>query len=258
MQTGIGLRLTGLKPADIRAGDLAQLLISFEDMIAATVRRSHPQISKEELGIGLVCIENKSVGLEFATRLPELTFPAYDTITKAIDAEQFLSLSSETLDALRTIHAFIKGKNCDGELFVFNGQVNLRALLLPKTRIPEHPKVTTRLLLYGRIKRVGGAHPHVMIEPASGKTLFCTVKDEALARQLGVRLYTWVGLEGEAEIDSDSLQILKFMVDGLVGYEEAVSFKDAMAELSVVAGQYYSDIDDVEQYIANLRGEGPR
>jgi len=86
----IGLRLTNMKPSDIRAGELAKIIISFEDMIASTVKRSRPQISKDELGVGLVKIEDKSIGLEFSTKLPELTINAYNTITDSVARGNFL------------------------------------------------------------------------------------------------------------------------------------------------------------------------
>ena len=118
----IGLRLTGMKPSDIRAGELAKIICSFEDMIASTVKRSRPQITKEDLGVGLVKIEDKSIGLEFSTKLPELAFTAYENITESVSNEKFLELSGETLQSLREIHSFIKSNNCEGELFSRNGK----------------------------------------------------------------------------------------------------------------------------------------
>lgn len=160
----IGLRITGLKPADLRAGELAKLISSFEDMIASTVHRNRPQITKEDLGVGLVKIEDKSVGLEFATKLPELTFPAYKTITSSVQSGDFLRLPSDTLQALREIHAFIKSKNCECEMLSRNGHTTLQAVLRPKTEIPEHPKLRVETVIYGRIIRVGGAEPRVTLE----------------------------------------------------------------------------------------------
>lgn len=250
----IGLRLTGMKPSDIRAGELAKIIISFEDMIASTVKRDRPKITKDELGVGLVKIENKSIGLEFSTKLPELAISAYDTITDSVANEKYLDLSGETLQSLREIHSFIKTKNCEGELFSRNGKTVLKAILLPSTEIPQHPKVTAQTVVYGRIVRVGGVDPRVMVEQASGKTVFCRIRDEGLARKLGERLYTWAGLEGFATLDSDSLEILDFRVESLTDYEAPSSLTDAFAQLKELAGKYYDGIDDVEKYVSDLRG----
>lgn len=249
----IGLRLTNMKPSDIRAGELAKIIISFEDMIASTVKRSRPQISKDELGVGLVKIEDKSIGLEFSTKLPELTINAYNTITDSVARGNFLELSGATLEALREIHSFIKSKNCEGELFSRNGTIVLKAILLPSTEIPQHPKITAQTVIYGRIVRVGGVDPRVMIEQAPGKTTFCRVKDESLARKLGERLYMWAGLEGLATLDSDSLNILDFNVENVTEYEGDLTLVDAFAELKELAGKYYADIHNVKKYVSDLR-----
>lgn len=249
----IGLRLTGMKPSDIRAGELAKIICSFEDMIASTVKRSRPQITKEDLGVGLVKIEDKSIGLEFSTKLPELAFTAYENITESVSNEKFLELSGETLQSLREIHSFIKSNNCEGELFSRNGKTVIKAVLLPSTEIPQHPKMTAQTTIYGRIVRVGGVDPRVMVEQSSGKAIFCKIKDENLARKLGERLYLWAGLSGLATIDSDSLEILDFRVDTITDYEGNSSLITAFNQLKELAGKYYEDIRDVEKYVSDLR-----
>jgi hypothetical protein len=249
----IGVRLIGIKPEDLRAGELAKVITSFEDMIASTVKRDRPQISKDELVIGLVQIENKSVGLEFTTKLPELALPAYYSITDAVATERYLDLPGEALKHLREFHSFIKAKNCECEMFSRNGKTNLKAILLPKTIIPEHPKISGEITLYGRIVRVGGEEPRVMFEQPNGKSLFCRVKSEDLARQLGERLYTWVGLIGIATFDSDTMEVTEFKVEDTTGYEGKLSIKDSISELSTISRQYYADVSDVESYVTEIR-----
>lgn len=249
----IGLRLTGMKPSDIRAGELAKIIMAFEDMIASTVHRTRPQITKDELGVGLIKIEDKSIGLEFSTKLPELTIDAYNAITDSVAKENFFALSTETLKSLREIHSFIKSKNCEGELFSRNGKTVLKALLLPSTEIPQHPVTTAQTTIYGRILRVGGVDPRVMVEHSSGKTVFCRVKDESLARKLGERLYMWAGLKGSAILDSESLEILDFKVENITEYEGILSLTDSISQLKTLAGEYYADIDDVDEYVSSLR-----
>jgi hypothetical protein len=249
----IGFRLTGMKPADIRAGELATLLSSFEEMIASTVQRERPQITKDDLVIGLVKIEEGSIGLEFDTKLPELALPAYATITESVFKEQFHQLPSGTLKNLREIHSFVKAHDCEGEFFSRNGNVQVKAIITPKTVIPEHPKITAQITLYGRVMRVGGAEPRLMIEQPSGKSLFCEIHGEELARKIGERLYLWAGLEGTAVLDSDSLEILEFEVERLNEYQGTLSIKDSFAQLSKLAREHYADVTSVEEYISTLR-----
>lgn len=112
---------------------------------------------------------------------------------------------------------------------------------------------THQTVIYGRVVRVGGTEPRVMFEAASGKTLFCRVKDEDLARRIGERLYTWVGFEGVAVLDSDSLETVEFRVEKLTDYEGRLSLRDALSELAAVAGPAYAEIENPDEYVAGLR-----
>ena len=113
--------------------------------------------------------------------------------------------------------------------------------------------MTAQTTIYGRIVRVGGVDPRVMVEQSSGKAIFCKIKDENLARKLGERLYLWAGLSGLATIDSDSLEILDFRVDTITDYEGNSSLITAFNQLKELAGKYYEDIRDVEKYVSDLR-----
>lgn len=249
----IGIRFIGMKPSDIRATELAKIITAFEDMIASTVNRNRQEIPKKELGIGLVFIDEKSVGLKFSTKLPELTIPAYNEITKSISSDKFLQLSSETLKHLREIHNFVKARNSEAEMLIHNGKITVNAILFPKIEIPEHPKIKTQIVIYAKIIRVGGSKPHVTIELPSENSLTCQVKDEALARKIGQRLYTFAGLQGNATLDSDNLDVLEFRVEKLNDYEGRLSLKDTIAQLSSMSGKYYADVNDVEAYVESLR-----
>lgn len=252
-ESNIGLRITGIKPEDIRAGELANILKSFEDLIASDIKRHKPQIAKEQLGIGLVKLFDQSIGLEFSTKLPELTIPSFESIARIIEKETYLDLSTETLKHLKEIISFLKLKNCEGEMFIQNGKTDLKAILLPSMVVPEHPILLAKTIVFGRVVRVGGAEPRVMFESSPGKTLYCRVSDEELARKLGERLYTWVGLKGLASLDSDSLEIIEFKVDGMTNFEDSLSITESFRELGKIAGKYYADIQDVEGYIEEMR-----
>lgn len=113
--------------------------------------------------------------------------------------------------------------------------------------------MVSQTTIYGRIVRVGGVDPRVAIEQSSGKTIYCRVKDEVLARKLGERLYYWAGLFGLATIDSDSLGILDFRVDGITQYDGSVTISEAFNQLKSLAGKYYEDVSDVQKYVSDLR-----
>jgi hypothetical protein len=248
----IGLKLHDIKPADIRAGELADLIKAFEDMIAATVAEKAPKIEKDQLGIGLVEINNQSVDLYFDTKLPELIQPAYHKITQNISTSEFLNLTDDTLDHLRIIHRFIKAASVNAEFFTSNGSTVFKATLFPDTDIPAHPRLKIHTTMYGRIFRIGGKKPKVGFETESG-TLYCSVANEDLARELARHLYEWLGLMGEAELKSESLQISEFRVIGITNYRESESIRKSFTGLSEIVGDSFANIQDVDKYINSLR-----
>jgi hypothetical protein len=93
-----------------------------------------------------------------------------------------------------------------------------------------------------------------MIETVDGLTVYCDMESENLARELGERLYTWVSLKGKAKWDTQSLQLEDFKIAEVAEYGR-ISITRAFSELSSIAGQYYTNITDVEGYIASLRSQ---
>ena len=94
-----------------------------------------------------------------------------------------------------------------------------------------------------------------MFETVDGQTVYCTIENEQLARELGERLYTWVSVKGRAKWDARSLELEDFTVIAVEDYTRTASILKAFSELSSIAGKYYSDVTDVEGYISDLRNK---
>lgn len=114
--------------------------------------------------------------------------------------------------------------------------------------------LTGETTIYGRIIRVGGKTPKVMLDTVDGRTIDCDA-DASIAQTLGGRLYQVVGLLGIAEWDPQTLTIDTFQIKALLPYE-AKPLKEAMAQLAAITRKYYADIDDVPKYIASIRDPG--
>ncbi|MBI2847629.1 MAG: hypothetical protein HYX83_00480, partial [Chloroflexi bacterium] len=63
----IEVKINGTSPETTKAGDVAEILESIEDMLTSCVSIKHPQIKKEEIVIGLVNIKSSSLGLELVS-----------------------------------------------------------------------------------------------------------------------------------------------------------------------------------------------
>src|SRR5690606_38320829 len=90
----------------------------------------------------------------------------------------------------------------------------------------------------------------------NGARLDCNVTerdDLAVARQLGRRLYTEIGVKGEASWDLRDMSVVFFRIDELLDYQ-ATPLPEALDNLYEIAGQHFEAIDALDTFIADLRG----
>lgn len=114
-------------------------------------------------------------------------------------------------------------------------------------------RISGETTIYGELIRVGGATPHILVRTVEGRTQSFQVNFE-LAKELANRLYTVVGLVGIAEWRANDLSLVSFRVNEILDYQET-AIAEAVAELSKIAKRYFDDIDDVSEYVKNLRSE---
>lgn len=252
-ETVIEIRLagSGLVPGNVRSKDLAEVIDSVEDMIASLIEREYPEISKEDVIVGLVALKEGSVRLQFASQLPNLVRPAYARLAQSVQKEDYTGLPSSSLDSLKKITSFSRRKNCELEFWTHNGKSEMLATIKPNTLIQPIPLIAGPTTIYGEVIRVGGKHPRAVIQLESTVTVSCTL-DISLAKQLAMRLYTWVGLYGTGKWNAKDFKLDDFNIERILDYEDA-PITNAMSELSKLIGGYFDDIDP-EQYVAELRG----
>lgn len=242
---------SGMKPGSIRSKELAEIIEAFEDMIVSVVLNDNPELQKESVIIGLINIKDESIGLQFDPNLEELTIPAMSQITQSFATHNFSHLPSATAKPAQKIVSFVKKYQCEAELRIHNGQSELKAVITPSTEIPITLPLTGETTLYGEIKRVGGVEPKVTLKTIDGQTVYCEVSQE-LAKELGHRLYTQVALYGEAQWSADTLQLEGFRIKSELDYKET-PIAEAFAELRDVLGDSFDDIEDVQEFVTDLR-----
>lgn len=135
-----------------------------------------------------------------------------------------------------------------------NGRRKVLATITPETTLARRAKLSGETTIYGQVIRVGGREPRVMVELLSGQTVFCDTNED-IAKKLGSRLYTTVGLFGVAQWDGESLKLEQFTIKDVTTYEE-LPLEDVMNQLAKAVGVYYGDVTDVEKYISDIRGSG--
>ena len=242
----------GIRPENVKAGDVAEVIQGVESMVESCVARDHPDVDRTKVIVGLVEIQGASISLRFSSQLPDVTVSAFETIGQAVATSRFSQLPASALDGLDGIALFTRKRRCTADLILHNGHRKVLATLTPETQITRAPLLSGDTIIFGQVVRVGGREPKVMVETVDGHTIYCDASVD-VARKLGERLYRVAGLFGLAHWDAQTLVLERFTIKDVTPYED-VSLTEAMQQLAKIAGPYYSGVDDVEQYIATLRG----
>jgi hypothetical protein len=248
----INIKGEGVTPGNIRARDLADLLVSSEEMFASVILSQQPNITRDEIVIGLVGIYSGTVRLEFAPQSAEVTFAAADRIAQAFTENNLRSLPLASLENMKTITSFAKKRNCDIEFTSRNGQSISLMTFHPETIIDLPPDIHGETVIYGKLVRIGGRDPTAMIELTDNEQITCDILDQEVAKTLAPRLYNWIGLKGEAKWNSGDFSLQSFRITGITEYEDS-SILETFRELRDLIGEYFKDIEDPDDYVRKLR-----
>jgi hypothetical protein len=244
----------GIAPGTVKSRDLAEIIASIEDMVAAVINQDRPDIGKDQIIVGLSDITEGTLRLHFSSPVAGIVFPAYLKITSSINGQNFHQLPTSSVESLRKLTAFSRKRNCNLEFRTQNGKahtLDTLAIITPNTLIEPDPIITGNTTIYGEIIRVGGVKSRVLVRLANGKIIRCEFQ-RGIARRLGERLYTWVGLEGVAKWNAREYSIEEFTVTDLLEFESG-SVVEAFSALKQLAGHYFNDIDDPDDYVNEMR-----
>lgn len=249
------IKFTGedIFPETIRAKELADILTSIEESLTNIIIKENPDISIEELVIGLVNIEEGSAKLRFKSTLQVLTLSAFTLLSSSIATNDFTKVPIATIKSVKTISDFTKQRNCIAEFRAHADSANPLASLTPSSEIiiPEAFQLTGETIIYGKVMRVGGATPKVVIKLSDRQTVYCDVMED-LAKEIGHKLYSWVGLSGIAQWNTEDYSLDSFKIEKITEYED-IPLSKSMSELSSVVGKYLKDKVDVIKTISELR-----
>ncbi|MEM9214631.1 MAG: hypothetical protein AAGD25_09820 [Cyanobacteria bacterium P01_F01_bin.150] len=246
---------TDMQPGNIRSKEIAEVIESIEDAIAATVISKNPEFRKEDIRIGLKRIHEGSIDLEFSPNRLELTLPATQKIAKSIRDNNFSDIPHASISSLKKISAFTRRHQCNAELATCNGMIESLAILTPDTEIPDTHSISGETTLYGEIMRVGGAEPKIQFRTLSGQIIYCSASKDVVKRA-GMKLYTEVGLNGTAAWNSETLEIDTFHVTGISDYQEG-SLVEAFEAFRATVQDSFDHVEDVDQLVRKTRYASP-
>jgi len=244
----------GIEPGLVRSREIGELLESLEDAVASVIALQDAGMSKEEVVVGITAISAGSISLQFGSPQPDLVREAFFTVSEAVSQSRFKALPNSSRRSLAKVSAFARRHDCRAEFRVPTIREPL-AIIDRETQVAEPELVFGETTLYGRVIRVGGRTPRVMIETSDGSSVYCD-SSPAVAKELAPKLYERVRLIGRAGWDPDDWSLVEFRIqDAAPGPDLDPSA--ALEQLSGVIGGFFSEVGDADTFAKRLRqGEG--
>lgn len=250
------LRFTGggVQPDVVPARELAELIIATEEAISSIALHRNPGLNPDEIVVGLVQVENKSLGLSFASSSPDVVGSAFQEMATSITRRSFAGLPTKSVRGLRVLAEFSSTHNCRAQFW--NGDTAAREPLAEmdvgfELFLPEEHFIRGETVIYGRVERVGGVDPKVRVRLSEHEVVSCRL-DEDLAIELGTHLYAEVGLRGQATWDAKDHSLAYFRVEEILPFENKGAAAAALV-LNDAARGAYDAVKDVPGFVRRLR-----
>jgi hypothetical protein len=248
----IEIRCVGgdIVPHNVRASDLAGLLEAAETLIVAGVLREHPELTRDDIIIGLTEVQNKSLGLQFTPWLPQIVIPEFERIAVVIQQRIFDTLPPDARDALRKIATFTRKHRCVTQLRTTRRDAVL-VTIDQELVVPIAPRLYVETTIYGYVVNAGGKSPNAHLDTLHGQRVICKGTYNQI-KMPAERLYTEVvGVKGRARCDVDTLAIDEFEIDEVLPYEDT-SITAAIRELGTSVAPHFDDVN-ADAYVYALR-----
>lgn len=240
----------GVSPKTFRSKEVALLLVSLEDAIKAYIIENISEdedFEESDLFISPVSIRNESMTLGYIPNVKKYIIPAFSAIAFAINSNDLTSLPQRSIENLKEIQKITRQKNCQAD-FKLNGTTIAQIDAETQISIPDSYKIKGDTILYGKVIRVGGANPVVRIKLDNNITLSLGISQNDAIR-LAHKLYKEVGFRGTASWAKDSYRLIDFNVKSIIDEYEPTGIKESFEELSLIAGKYWDDIENIEEYL---------
>jgi hypothetical protein len=235
-----------IRPSKVKASEVAELIIAFEEAIEEIIKENNPEISEDEVLISFEEIVDASLGLRSLAHLTKVVLPAFALVTSSFQTKNFNAIPNSSIEKLRKFTLFAKKYDCDGAFYV-NGV--REATFNKSTDIAYNDKGISKgeTTLYGEVQRIGGEKkPRVLIKINNDYNISFEVK-KSIAIELGAYLYKFVGIIGFAQWDNNTYKILTFTADSILETGQK-SLSTTFKELSDYYADNLSNLDTIVEY----------
>lgn len=250
-----------LTPGKMSSRQIAKLIDAVEKLIAPIVTREFPELDLEEedVTVGLSAIQIGSYGVQFESQFEEPVAKAFDLAMDAIKNLEFDILPMKSRTALRDIQKVSMTYHTPAKFGYRNGSFEELAQISSTTPLEAPaPEVEGETTIYGTVTSIGGDNPpRAILLLANGDKLRCNITERGglrVAKELGKRLYSEVGVKGIARWNLSDMSMSFFRIDEVLDFEDR-PITEALSNLYPTLGVELEKIDDLEAYFSDLRDE---
>ena len=251
----------GIRPESLSIGEIVNLLVSVEKMVVAAVSHNHPDlVTRKQNVLRLSSLTEGSLNLAYSTPYKEAgtALRELGRVAKKGDSSR---LPADARAPVLELLKFSKDHHSHIE-FREVGKARPRLFLLTPDTIISTPHNSTLIAgtttLHGELRRIGGDQPKAYIRFLMDDNIHgCDISTPELAQEIARHLYRMIGVRGVARWEVETMKLHSFCIEELTEYRQT-SLTEAFDSLSEVAAKHYADLEDVEAFVAGLRGREPK
>ncbi len=249
--TAKSVRVSGgvQSPISLSVSELMELAVGLERTL---VELGKEKKVKEEPKISLTRIQEGSLYLELYSESPNFSDIYNDSIAIVKSgAESFYTLSEKVQKPLKRVLRFLQAHNSELQFFQqpldnLSNETQPAAILDWLLEDDEPLYLTGNTSLYGFLIELSGMKKlKAVLQLEDHSDVKCFLPNQEMARELGSRIYKFVGLHGEAKWSFEDNTLCEFHVDEILPYEEPQNgdYAAVFKELRKEFGMHYNGID---------------
>lgn len=247
----------GVSPENVQVRAIAGFLVAVEEIVLAIAKQDHPDLDLGKQGaLKFESLKKGSLDIAYMEN-HSLASPSLGRFVDVVNSGDGSSLSARALKRVKEFVDLNRTNKTTTEISENSNGRKVLATITPDTTIAGPALISGVTTLYGELLRIGGASgPRALMRFSNSPPLSCKVKSTELASEMGERLYETIGVRGKGEWKVGSMEIHEFRIEELTKYRQTTLTK-AFESLREVAGKYYDEIEDIDAFVADLRGREP-
>jgi hypothetical protein len=243
----------GIKPNAVKPSEIATLIDSFEKALLSVIKIDNPEIDTDTVLFSFEDIKHESIGLGFSLlkndNIKPILIASYLSLTQGISNSDYSTLPNAAIKHLKTILKFTQKYKCNAN---FNHNGKTLGTITSNTYIKSSKDNLLKgfITVFGELIDAGGDNPNIHLKIANEYSVTISA-DKQKVKELGTRLYEYIGLKGNAKWDAVSSKIIEFKLSEVLDYVSGNS-KESINELREITSGAWDKYNTIEEVNSKL------